>query len=41
MRDFLNWLLDDIYLTVRRTDRAVNWLTLGIVLGALLIWFTT
>jgi len=26
---------------VRRTDRAVNWLTLGIVLGALLIWFTT
>jgi len=39
MRDFVNWLLDDIYLTARRADRAVNWLTLGIALGALLIYF--
>jgi len=39
MLDYLDWLLSETYTRSQRTERCVHWLTVGLVLGALLIYF--
>jgi len=36
--DYLNWLLEEVYVRDRCTDCCANWLTVGLVIGALLVW---
>ena len=39
MRDFIDWLLDEAYIRNQHLSRCANWLTVGLVLGALLVYF--
>lgn len=39
MRDFLDWLLTEAYAGSRHVGRCTDWLTAGLLLGALLIYF--
>jgi len=38
MYDYIDWLLAEAYAATARVERSVNWITAGLVLGALLVW---
>jgi hypothetical protein len=39
MHDYIDWLLTDAYLGQQSVNRCVNWLTFGLLIGALLVYF--
>ena len=36
--DYLNWVLSEVYTRNQKSDRCAGWLTVGLVIGALLVW---
>ena len=40
MRNYLDWLLTEAYVRDQHLGRCANWLTVGLVLGGLLVYFT-
>jgi len=39
MGNYLDWLLREAYARGKRADNLANWFTVGLVIGALLVYF--